>query len=226
MTTLIQKLLLSSIAERDISVQETCHLLLSLPLYHSNRQCITLNLNEDSLRLFRGIRGRIINEHNTTINERGRTTKSNMQRYWDRPEDFEDLSLFHLYSTHKYTNGRWNKSTKENIVRIWPRPSSVHNGEQWEEFCRIKVILHVPHRSLERLKNDENIPWSTIYNQNREIINSKNDILGQEIEEEVAPEAVEAEGAAEPEVIGRKKEEGEEGAAEGAAPAAGGEKKE
>ena len=35
------------------------------------------------------------------------------------------------------------------------------------------------------IKNDENIPWSTIYNQNREIINSKNDILGQEIEEEV-----------------------------------------
>ena len=40
-----------------------------------------------------------------------------------------------------------------------------------------------------------------------------------EIEEEVAPEAA-AEGAAEPEVIGRKKEEGEEGAEGAAAPAA------
>jgi len=32
----IQKLLLTSVAERDISAQETCHLLLSLPLYHSS----------------------------------------------------------------------------------------------------------------------------------------------------------------------------------------------
>jgi large subunit ribosomal protein L25 len=47
-----------------------------------------------------------------------------------------------------------------------------------------------------------------------------------EVKEEVAAEVVEAEGAAEPEIIGRKAAEGEE-AAEGAAaaPAAGGEKK-
>ena len=34
--TSIQKLLLNSIAERDISAQETCHLLLSIPLFHSS----------------------------------------------------------------------------------------------------------------------------------------------------------------------------------------------
>jgi hypothetical protein len=32
----IQKLLLNSIAERDISAQETCHLLMGIPLYHSS----------------------------------------------------------------------------------------------------------------------------------------------------------------------------------------------
>jgi len=46
-----------------------------------------------------------------------------------------------------------------------------------------------------------------------------------EIEEEVAPEAA-AEGTAEPEVIGRKKEEGEEGAEGAAAAAPAAEKKE
>src|SRR4051812_6943805 len=46
-----------------------------------------------------------------------------------------------------------------------------------------------------------------------------------EIQEEAPVDEAAAEGGAEPEVIGRKKEEGEEGA-EGAAPAAGGEKKE
>ena len=34
--TSIQKLLLNSIAERDISAQETCHLLLSISLFHSS----------------------------------------------------------------------------------------------------------------------------------------------------------------------------------------------
>jgi len=33
----IQKLLINSVTERDISAQETCHLLLSIPLYHSSR---------------------------------------------------------------------------------------------------------------------------------------------------------------------------------------------
>ncbi len=48
--TSIQKLLLSSVAERDISAQETCHLLLGIPLYHSSRSFVSLNVNEESAR--------------------------------------------------------------------------------------------------------------------------------------------------------------------------------
>ncbi|PKK67779.1 hypothetical protein RhiirC2_663004 [Rhizophagus irregularis] len=43
-----QGLLLQTVAERDISAQETCHLLLGIPLYHSSRKFVTLNLNRDS----------------------------------------------------------------------------------------------------------------------------------------------------------------------------------
>ena len=44
----IQGLLLQTVAERDISAQETCHLLLSISLlYHSSRQFVTVNLNKD-----------------------------------------------------------------------------------------------------------------------------------------------------------------------------------
>ncbi|PKC54020.1 hypothetical protein RhiirA1_355369, partial [Rhizophagus irregularis] len=32
---------------------------------------------------------------------------------------------------------------RENIVRIFPRPSPIREGPQWEEFCRVKVVLHV-----------------------------------------------------------------------------------
>src|SRR4051794_17040053 len=46
----IQKLLLNSVAERDISAQETCHLILGIPLYHSSRVLVTLNINEETAR--------------------------------------------------------------------------------------------------------------------------------------------------------------------------------
>ncbi|CAG8803458.1 10099_t:CDS:2 [Cetraspora pellucida] len=45
---MFQKLLLHTIAERDISTQETCHLLLSIPLYHSSHRFVTLNLNKEA----------------------------------------------------------------------------------------------------------------------------------------------------------------------------------
>src|SRR6185437_10490868 len=45
-----QRLLLHTVAERDFSAQETCHLLLGLPLYHSSRQFVVLNLNDESPR--------------------------------------------------------------------------------------------------------------------------------------------------------------------------------
>ena len=48
--TSVQKLLLHSVAERDISAQETCHLLLGIPLYHSSRAFVFLNLNKESPR--------------------------------------------------------------------------------------------------------------------------------------------------------------------------------
>src|ERR1043166_2294236 len=118
------------------------------------------------------------------ITDAGCTSKSPLRKYWDRDEQFEDFSLFKLYLTHKYVNGCWQICKKENIVRIWPRPLAIRNGEQWEEFCRVKVLLHVPHQSIEQLTGD-NIPWSLVYSQNLNTINSNpNDILEQEVDNE------------------------------------------
>ena len=179
--TSVQKLLLNSIAERDISAQETCHLLLSIPLYHSSRQCVSLNLNAEAPRLLQGTGS---NQENIATEEAGRTTKSALRKYWERAEQFQNFSMYKLYLTHKFVKGCWKRCEKENIVRIFPRPSALRNGDQWEEFCQVKVLLHVPHRSLEEL-NEDNIPWSTIYSQHLDTINSDpNDLLGQEVDEE------------------------------------------
>ncbi|CAG8782024.1 19215_t:CDS:1, partial [Rhizophagus irregularis] len=61
----------------------------------------------------------------------------------------------------------------------------LRNGDQWAEFCRVKVILHVPHRSIEQLNGNSDIPWSTIYERHIDIINSDPiDLLGQAFDEE------------------------------------------
>src|ERR1043166_9122087 len=159
----IQKLLLTSVAERDISAQETCHLLLSFPLYHSSRNFVILNLNEEAARWVCGTGTNENDESLRRIKGIGRTTQSPMKLYWNRPNGLEDFSLFNLHLTHKFDQGKWKKSSKENIVRIWPRPSPLRNGEQWEEFCRIKVLLHVPHRSIQQIKETDVIAWSTVY---------------------------------------------------------------
>ncbi|CAB4435574.1 unnamed protein product [Rhizophagus irregularis] len=49
-----QRLLLHTVSERDYSAQETCHLLLGLPLYHSSRPFVILNLNNESHRWLYG----------------------------------------------------------------------------------------------------------------------------------------------------------------------------
>lgn len=178
--TSIQKLLLNSVAERDISAQETSHLLLSIPLYHSSRSFVSLNLNEQAPRWVCGT-----GNSDETSDDVGQTAPSPLNRYWNRPDSFEDFSLFKLHLTHKWSKGKWKRCEKENIVRIYPRPSALRDGDQWEEFCRVKVILHIPHRSIQQLKGNSFTSWSTLYSQYNDMINADpTDLLGSPVDNE------------------------------------------
>ena len=41
----VQKLLTNAVGERDFSAQETCHLLLQLPMFKASRDFVVLSLN-------------------------------------------------------------------------------------------------------------------------------------------------------------------------------------
>ena len=47
--TVVQKLLINSIGERDYSAQETCHLLLQLPMFKASGDFIVLSLDDSCL---------------------------------------------------------------------------------------------------------------------------------------------------------------------------------
>ncbi|PKK68522.1 hypothetical protein RhiirC2_782186 [Rhizophagus irregularis] len=126
---LIQKLLFNSISEHDISAQETCHL---------------LNGTAKSF-LCTGSRN--------NVEDTGRTTQSALKRYWERPEELEDYSLFELYLI-----------------------------DQWEAYCRVKVLLHIRHCNMQVLMENGNINWSTLYDQHIDTINdASQDLLRQPV---------------------------------------------
>jgi len=151
---------------------------------------VSLNINEVALRWLRGTGSNEDGEEFGSLNDSRRTTKSALNIYWERPEEFEEYSIFKLYLTHKLINGVWKRCATENIVRIRLRPSPLCNGDQWEEYCRVKVILHVPHHSIEQIKETSDILWSTIYNQQIEKINNDHDDILEDLvdneEEEIS----------------------------------------
>jgi len=103
--SVFQGLLLQTVAERDISAQETCHLLLGLPLYHSSRQFVSLNLNKQTPRWICGS-GNENDQSFSSNGEVGQTVKSPLQKYWDRPVELEDVTLFQLYLRYTFSRGQ------------------------------------------------------------------------------------------------------------------------
>src|SRR6185436_17446340 len=75
-------------------------------------------------------------------------------------------------------NGKWRQCQRENIVRIWPQPSPQRNGHQWEEFCRVKVLLHVCHRDLIQLTENDTASWTELFNRHHARIENETDLLG------------------------------------------------
>jgi hypothetical protein len=67
--------------------------------------------------------------------------------------------------------------------------TTLHGGPQWDEFCRVKVLLHVRHRDLQELTENGTIEWSTLYDHFLEEINADPiDLLGSPTESEIIEE--------------------------------------
>ena len=86
----IQGLLLHTVVKRDIFAQETCHLLLGLPFYCSSHQFVSLNLNKNAHQwICNSGTSPFLSDKDVSM-----TVQSPLQKYWNRPAELEDLSLF------------------------------------------------------------------------------------------------------------------------------------
>ena len=141
----VHKLLTNSVGERDFSAQETCHLLLQLPLVLSSREFVYLNVDGT----------RMVEEKLTA--EEPATALSYLDHYVSRPTtaEFQSMTLFH-FAQH-YTIPRQGGEPKPRnkkvvvIVRPYLSPEPDSPDYDYEQYCRQKLMLHRPFRDERQL---------------------------------------------------------------------------
>ncbi len=124
----IQKLLINSVGERDFSAQETCHLLLQLPLIKSTRDYIILSL--DGSRQVEGHRPAEVGSSRATV-------PSILDHYIQRPAYtvFEGMTLFPFAQNYSVPKdlGTAPKLHKMKGVGVRPYCSSEPDGPKYEQ---------------------------------------------------------------------------------------------
>ena len=125
----VQKLLINSVGERNYSAQETCHLLLQLPMFKASRDFIVLSLDGS----------RVVQDE---LSEgRHATAPSIVDHYCVRPSSPPFHSMTLLSFAEQYTMPKSlgaEPSRRRKRVVVIPRPYCYPdpNGPKYEQYCR------------------------------------------------------------------------------------------
>ena len=140
----VQKLLINTVGERDYSAQETCHLLLQLPMFKTSRDFIILSLDGS----------RAVEDHL----EEGQcaTALSIVDHYMGRPQSphFNSMTLLEFaqqYSMPKTLGTQPNARSRRIVIIPRPYVSSDPAGEKYEQYCRQSLMQHKPFRQMNDL---------------------------------------------------------------------------
>ena len=132
----VQKLFINSVGERDFSAQETCHLLLQLPMFKASRDFIVLSLDGSCA----------VDEH---LDEDQPAVSS-------RPLHLSAChcpvsELVQHYTMPREGSSEPSKRRKKVVVIVRPYCPPDPNGPKYEQYCQQKLILHVPFRHQSEL---------------------------------------------------------------------------
>ena len=137
----VQKLLINSVGERDYSAQETCHILLQLPMFKASRDFIVLSL-DGSL---------AVEDH--LEEQRHATTPSIVDHYCVRrsTSPFNDMTLLAFaqqYTMPKALRTEPTQRRKRVVVIARPYCSPDPTGPKYEQYCRQSLMKHKPFRQI------------------------------------------------------------------------------
>ena len=125
----VQKLLTSTVGERDFSAQETCHLLLMLSMVRSSRDFVILSLDGS-----RQVDDRLEEDKPVTV-------ESQLDQYCARPvtDDFDKLTLSEFVQKYKLPKKKGDAllpRKKDVVVIARPYCSLDPAGPHYEQYCR------------------------------------------------------------------------------------------
>ena len=123
----VQKLLINTVGERDYSAQETCHLLLQLPMFKASSRAVEDHLEE-------GQRA---------------TALSIVDHYIGRPDSslFNTMTLLEFarqYSMPKKLGAEPTPRSRHIVVIPRPYVSPDPAGDKYEQYCRQSLMQHKP----------------------------------------------------------------------------------
>lgn len=88
-----------------------------------------------------------------------------------RSDELDNLSMQELFHHYTWSKGQWKRrrSTTSVVLRVFPRLSPNPSEDTYEDYCRVKMILHHPFRhpdALLRLDgHDDLVSWRDAYAQ-------------------------------------------------------------
>ncbi|KAH7038972.1 hypothetical protein B0J12DRAFT_606491, partial [Macrophomina phaseolina] len=155
--SLVSRVMNKLLGERDWSTQEVSHLLLNLPLQQGSRTVINVDCRPEDQQPI------------TFDIDRGQTKgkMSLLQRYKQRCEDeaapafLENLTYLDMLLNFNFTgqSSRWSRRTRgrPRVLNYFPRYKP--EGSQYEDYCRVKMMLH--HKFKTRIEEifDEFAEW-------------------------------------------------------------------
>jgi hypothetical protein len=135
----VSRLFNKLIGERDWSAQEVSHVLLDLPTYNGTREVTTLDCRPEEVQ----------NDAITVEDETVTPRRSALQRYKDRMDDQANQSLLTvslLDWLQEYNWSIWQKRPRapKRVVNYFPRYSSDPSSDTYEDYCRVRLMLHHP----------------------------------------------------------------------------------
>lgn len=143
----IQKLLINTVGDRDYSSQETCHLLLQIPMFRASRDFVILSLDGS----------RVVQDQ--LLDDRPATSQSLLDHYISRPTlpEFDNLTLLTFaqhYNITKRSDTIPVPRRKNVVVIVRPYYSPDPTGPNYEQYCKQKLMLYIPFRQVDQIKDN------------------------------------------------------------------------
>ena len=138
------KMLNKLVGERDISAQEVCHILLGESLQEGSRNVITLDCRPEKEQADQiAFQDNDLEEKMTVLD---RYKKRNMQ-----DETLRNLTLLEFLRLYDHKKYRPRPKASPRIISYFPYYKSIPASKQYEDYCRVKMMLHHPFLNVQDL---------------------------------------------------------------------------